>query len=326
MREREPVPEPQPRRPLEAPQRTPPTSVAAIQALQRSAGNQAVGRMLARVIQIDGEARTPAQVTEDLEKLTPKPEITQANREWLRLSHAATKVYDFASINAVEEELKGTATKTTPEGKTRQGALTELPPANIKFSQITVSEDMSPTLDIPKLTEIMRTKGWDPDAEPIDVVDVPGMGIVSVDNRRIICARAAGLEKIPVRMHHFNDPLDIPGGRIADGFTLKFNVDLVGGKLVPKAKGRLKATKETVYAKGTVAATWGEAVLFRTVNQNELAPELQFLGRYEMYGRLTEPMRVTKEHKEEWRREREEKKNSKKKTAVVTTGEKEEDD
>ena len=232
--------------------------------------------MLQRVIQVGTDTKTPTEVEALLDGLTPKPTLTQGNKEWLRRLHDDPATRTFGTIDVLAGELKGTA---APSVGTPTGTLTTLDPNAIKFSQSTANNETSDKITLDDLAESLRKDGWKPGADPLDVIDVPGMGTVSVDNRRIVAARRGGLTAVPVRMHHFNDPCDMEPGRLAAGFKLNATVDLVGGVLVPKPKKKT-ATAETVFLKGKIAETWGEAVLFRTINQGKKFP---------IYGQLALP-------------------------------------
>jgi hypothetical protein len=246
----------------------------ALEALQRSAGNQAVGRMLARIIKVGGVASNPAQVKSQLDALSPKPDVNESADEWLRLMDRDSHEHAFTTIDVLAGQLKGTAVASLTGART--GTARDVAPGDIRFSQKDVGAETSDGLSLDALTDILRTHGWDTTKDPIDVVDVPGLGLVSIDNRRIVAARNAGLATVPTRVHHYNDALDLPGARIADGFTLKkYNIRLVGGQLV---RGGTKGT--VVYGKDDVAETWGEAVLFRTIDQG---------GAFAMYGTLDLP-------------------------------------
>jgi hypothetical protein len=256
------------------PARPAPPPVHALEALQRSAGNQAVGRMLARIIKVGGVPTDPAQVKSQLDGLTPKPAVSDSAEEWLRLMHRDTRDHDFTTIDVLAGQLKGTAVASTTGART--GTARDVAPGDIRFSQKDVGAETSDGLSLDALTNILRTSGWDTTKDPIDVVDVPGLGLVSIDNRRIVAARNAGLATVPTRVHHYNDALDLPPARISDGFTLKkYKIKLLNGQLV---RGGTKGT--IVYEPGDPAETWGEAVLFRTIDQG---------GSFAMYGTLDLP-------------------------------------
>lgn len=66
-------------------------------------------------------------------------------------------------------------------------------PGDIRFSQSTVEPNV---LDI---EGSMRTGGWQGDA--IDVVRMPDGRLTALDNRRLLAAQNAGLDRVPVRVH-----------------------------------------------------------------------------------------------------------------------------
>jgi hypothetical protein len=121
------------------------------------------------------------------------------------------------------------------------------------------------------MADKMRTEGYKESGAP-DVVDVPGVGYVSVDNRRIVAARQAGLTDIPVKTHHFNDPLTVAAARFILNRPIRQSPD--GSLYIGEGK---PAT--IVFAKNTVPTTWGEAVLFRTANQGV---SLGFYGKLDL--------------------------------------------
>ncbi len=130
---------------------------------------------------------------------------------------------------------------------------------DIHFSQATVSAKTSDGIPMDELIKSMKTGGWKGD--PIDVVKIKGE-MVSVDNRRLYAARAAGIEA-PVTVHNAADLL--PPDQVG---RFKLN-----GEIRKLPDGRLIAggsEGEVVFKKGAVAKTWEEAILFRTANQGEL--------------------------------------------------------
>jgi hypothetical protein len=161
---------------------------------------------------------------------------------------------------------------------------TEVPTA-LKFTQ----KDIAPTtgakpgekvLTIDELTASMKTGGWK--GEPLDVVEFPdARGTVSVDNRRLVAAQNAPLDKVPVRYHAPNEPFAVPAARIEEGFKLGKNIrQLETGELV------VGGTKGTiVFPKDALPKTWEEAVLFRTANQGNIPDG----GKFPLWGRSQQP-------------------------------------
>ncbi|HET9646864.1 MAG TPA: ParB/Srx family N-terminal domain-containing protein [Microlunatus sp.] len=170
----------------------------------------------------------------------------------------------------------------TPKGETVPMALVEGmgAPGAIKFSQKDIGEftgDKKMTID--ELADSMRTGGWKGD--PIHVIEMPDGSIVSLDNRRLWAARKAGLTDIPMWFHNPKEPF--PAQWAQEGFELE--------KTVYRAKdGTLTTTKakdtEVAYAKGATPVTFGEAALFRTANQGNIAGGG---GKFPLWGRLELP-------------------------------------
>jgi hypothetical protein len=259
---RDPVHEPE--RESEArPRSEPPLAVPALLALQKTVGNTAVARMLQRVIKIGTENHDHASAKAKLLMLDPKPTITRAQEEWLRRLDQGDK--EFASLDALKSELAGTA--ATAGG----GALPRLNPNDIRFSQTSVQAASEEGLSIGEMAEKMHTEGYKESGAP-DVVEVPSIGYVSVDNRRIVAARQAGLVDIPVKIHHFNDPLTVAAERFVLTRHIRQHPD--GTLYIGEGK---PAT--IVFGKGTTPTTWGEAVLFRTANQGV---SLGFYGKLDL--------------------------------------------
>ena len=239
------------RDPEERPRSERQPAVPALLALQQSAGNQAVARMLQRVIRIGTEDHTATSAKERLLALDPPPTITTAHEEWLRRLDQGNKT--FASLEALRSELRGTA------GTGGTGALPRIDPSLIRFSQSSVQGASDAGISIEQMAENMRTSGFLEAGAP-DVVDVPGVGYLAVDNRRVVAARQAGLTEIPVRLHHFNDPLD---GVDPARFTLTRQIRRRPDGTLFTGEGR----DPIVFARNTPPTTWGEAALFRTANQ-----------------------------------------------------------
>lgn len=170
----------------------------------------------------------------------------------------------------------------TPKGETVPMALVEGmgAPGTIKFSQKDVGEftgDKKMTID--QLAESMRTGGWKGD--PIHVIEMPDGSIVSLDNRRLWAARKAGLTDIPMWLHNPKEPF--PAQWAEEGFELQ--------KTIYRAKdGTLTTTKakdtDVAYAKGDTPTTFGEAALFRTANQGNIAGGG---GKFPLWGHLELP-------------------------------------
>ncbi|MFD6141189.1 RHS repeat-associated core domain-containing protein, partial [Promicromonospora sp. NPDC060271] len=100
--------------------------------------------------------------------------------------------------------------------------------SEIRFSQRTVGDGVH------EIEESMRANGWAGDA--IDVVRMEDGGLTSVDNRRVLAAKRAGID-VRATIHLFDD-------------------------LIPADQAGRFATK-----KGVLPTTWGEAILNRIGNQ-----------------------------------------------------------
>lgn len=104
-------------------------------------------------------------------------------------------------------------------------------PDDLRFSQTTAGGGGR----LARLTDSMRQNGWD--GPPIDAVRTRE-GVVAIDNTRVLAARDAGLDTIPVNVHDAADALP------------------------PNMAGRFGESR-----------TWGEAVIYRTSRQNPPLPE-----------------------------------------------------
>jgi Flp pilus assembly pilin Flp len=144
-----------------------------------------------------------------------------------------TKVDDAAAAAAA-------ARKAAPHAK----------PSEIHFSQKSVSDTLSDGTPLTDVVENMRVNGWDYTKPSPDVVRMADGRLVSLDNRRIVAARQAGLDEIPLELHAGADK--IPADQ-ASRFALK--------------KGFTDPDTGKVYPKGTVPDTWEEAIKFRGRNQ-----------------------------------------------------------
>jgi hypothetical protein len=110
---------------------------------------------------------------------------------------------------------------------------TSLNAGDVRFSQEWVSSKTRDGIPLPDLTKNMRNNGWRGD--PIDVVRMPDGGLTSVDNRRLVAAREAGI-RVEANVRGFDDPL------------------------TPQESRRLSS-------RGSVPKTWGEAVTLRIQRQ-----------------------------------------------------------
>jgi hypothetical protein len=126
------------------------------------------------------------------------------------------------------------------------------PTADLRFSQKTVGGNLGDGTPLSKVIDRMLKHGWDVTKGPPDVVRYPDGRTVSIDNRRIVAAKTAGVPEVPARVHAASDPIpDHEAGR----FQLKKKwTDPVSGKS---------------YKPGATPTTWGEAADFRSANQGK---------------------------------------------------------
>lgn len=79
-----------------------------------------------------------------------------------------------------------------------------LDPTEISFSQATVRSQTSDEIPHSELVELMQQNGWQ--GAPIDVVNMPDGAPTSMDNRRLLAAREAGIP-IQANVRDASDPL-----------------------------------------------------------------------------------------------------------------------
>jgi hypothetical protein len=142
---------------------------------------------------------------------------------------------------------------------------------SIRYSQGDVSPKMRDGKPIEVVAENMRKNGWDYSKEPPDMVEYSDGRIVTLDHRRLVAARQAGLEEVPARVHPSSESIDIDQ---ADRYKLEIGfTDPETGK---------------VYKPEAIPSNWGEAAKFRAANQRvmgypdfpiEGSPNLPQIGR-----------------------------------------------
>ncbi|WP_250279501.1 ParB/Srx family N-terminal domain-containing protein, partial [Frankia sp. Cppng1_Ct_nod] len=149
-------------------------------------------------------------------------------------------------------------------------------PHTLRFSQEWVSSQTRDGIEYHDLVKSMRTGGWKGD--PIDIVELPDGSLLSIDNRRVLAAREAGLQEIPTVRHHPDEPFPIKRGK-AISFKPEHNIhQLSDGTLVRGGtEGRI------LHRRNDEPSTWGEAALFRTARQpnNPDGSPFPLLGRLE---------------------------------------------
>jgi hypothetical protein len=133
------------------------------------------------------------------------------------------------------------------------------------------------------MIDTMRTTGWN--GAPIDIVELPDGSLLSIDNRRLLAAREAGLKEIPTVRHHPDEPFPRRRGD-SQAFRLQYDIrQLPDGTLVRDGDHGV-----SVHLKDKRPQTWGDAVLFRTANQ----PNTPDGSPFPLLGRLESP-RITDE-------------------------------
>ena len=130
------------------------------------------------------------------------------------------------------------------------GNIIEMNPWSLRFSQDTVHNPKH----IGTIEISMKTIGWND--EPIHVVLMPDGKYTTLDNRRVITARKAGIY-VKAMIHHYNDPLDSAN------------------------RQRFTTTPQEQY---TGPETWGKAIQYRISNQNSF-----YMRNVHPYGTFDEP-------------------------------------
>ena len=121
-----------------------------------------------------------------------------------------------------------------------------LNPSDVGFSQATVSRVTSDGLTIDELTESLQTNGWLGD--PIDVVNMPDGVFTSLDNRRLLAARRAGVD-VQANIRNFDEALT----------ASEIQRFRVGGQPIPRTWG--DAAQLRIQRQGNfpgVDSTWPE--------------------------------------------------------------------
>jgi hypothetical protein len=135
----------------------------------------------------------------------------------------------------------------------------------LRSSQDWVSPKTSEKVPIEKVAENMKAKGWDPTKPAPDMVECPDGKITTVDHRRLVAAKQAGLEEVPATVHQFDEPIP---PETAQRFALQ-----EGAEFTNPATGKS-------YIGGQTPETWGEAAMFRSANQRvKGAPDFPIEGK-----------------------------------------------
>ncbi|MEJ7731873.1 MAG: hypothetical protein WKG00_22015 [Polyangiaceae bacterium] len=167
------------------------------------------------------------------------------------VARVVNKVDDVGDVGKVTTKVDDAAAAAAAARK----AAPHAKPTDIHFSQKSVSDTLSDGTPLSDVVENMRANGWDYSKPSPDVVRMSDGRLVSVDNRRIVAARQAGLDDIPLELHGAADK--IPTDQ-AGRFTLK--------------KSYTDPDTGRVYPKGSVPETWEEAIKFRGRNQGSGFP------------------------------------------------------
>jgi hypothetical protein len=250
-----------------------------------------IGRIAGDVVTVALGSKELARQLEDIEK-SGAPEHEKSRLKALLLSQFAV------SAGLVALSIKGDL-PAIAKGKSlyfyipKEGgplvAAHMEKPGTIKFSQATVNAATSDDIPMDTLIKSMKADGWKGD--PIDVVRANGE-LVSIDNRRLYAARAAGIEA-PVTVH--NAEAKLPDA-MKDRFKLQVDLYEGAAKKLTTAKPDPSATPK--YAKGAAAETWSEAVAFRTANQGKMTGiDFPIGGSHSLPALTTKPT-TSKERKE----------------------------
>lgn len=188
---------------------------------------------------------------------TPVPDVPVSIRvaadwigflPWGRVSaYLANKVAPRKVNTGVPQE---TATNTTTSSVKKNVKIDD-----ILSSQKSASNKMRDGRTISEVAEDMRNNGWDHTKDPPDVVDRGNGKYQTLDHRRVIAAKEAGLKEIPANVHAADEPLPPEFGE-----RFKFEKTFTDPKT-----GK-------VYYEGDLPTTWGEAAMGRAAKQGENFP------------------------------------------------------
>lgn len=116
----------------------------------------------------------------------------------------------------------------------------------------------------------MRRSGWDPTKPRADFVEFQDGRLVTVDHRRIVAARIAGLDEVPATIHPAQEMIPqvrTPTGHWAGDFRLRV--------------GFTDPRTGITYQVGQTPRNWGEAVTFRSANQKVMGfPDFPLEGSF----------------------------------------------
>ena len=174
--------------------------------------------------------------------------------------------------------------------KTETKNITHVKLEDIHYCQAYVSDKMGveviengckkvKKVNIQDVIKKMKTDGWDYSQSPPDMVIYPCGKIVTVDHRRVVAARLAGIERIPANIHTADERL-LKKRWKNDVIMVLFLLEnppmmsVLVWKLVSHLLERFPLKKDfdhdkKNHKKGLPPETWGEAVTFRAQRQRE---------------------------------------------------------
>ena len=178
--------------------------------------------------------------------------------------------------------------------KTETNNITHVKLEDIHYCQASVSDKMGveviengrkkvKKVNIQDVIKKMKTDGWDYSQSPPDMVIYPCGKIVTVDHRRVVAARLAGIERIPANIHTADERLLIKGWvnfLIMGLLSLKNPpmISIVVCKMMFYLLKRFPLKKDfdhdkKNYKKELPPETWREAAVFRAAKQREMGYE-----------------------------------------------------
>lgn len=114
-----------------------------------------------------------------------------------------------------------------------------MPASDIRFSQTSVNGSQ-------EIIDSMKKDGWK--GNPIDVVTMDDGGMTTLDNTRVVAARAAGID-VQAIVHSYDEPL--PDADTVRRFTTKKGVPKTWGEAVELRIGKQGGSFRRNYPKGS---------------------------------------------------------------------------
>lgn len=114
-----------------------------------------------------------------------------------------------------------------------------VPASGIRFSQTSVNGSQ-------EIIDSMKRDGWRGD--PIDVVTMDDGGMTTLDNTRVVAARAAGID-VQAIVHSYDEPL--PDAETVQRFTTKKGVPRTWGEAVELRIGKQSGRFRRNHPKGS---------------------------------------------------------------------------